>query len=288
MANVLIERAKNALRHVGLDPRALRFSPFRHSGAADAALHWLFIATLPNSGSTAFAKMVSSSPVSVSLNDRAEGQWLLPGLCEDGKRWDPDLPVDWKRVRRVWMGKIRGKRQGPAVVLEKSPANLCRFRNLLAAFSDMETTPIRLTRDPYAVCASWDKRYGAERIKQGWHPELGDSLRTVDGYFRALGALCGERMAMLAGLEGIVAATFSYEEVTMQPETAAARLLAICPALRRVDGRVEVAVKDYAKAGLRNMNEEQIALLDAQQIAWITEGLVPHAAALEKLGYTLR
>ena len=288
MANFLIESTKKALRQIGVDTRALRHSAGRHSGAADPELHWFFIATLPNSGSTAFAKMVASSPVSVSVNESAEGQWLLSSLSEDGKRWDADLPVNWRLVRRVWMSVIRGKHNGPAVVLEKSPPNLCRFRALLDAFSDMETTSVRLTRDPYAICASWNKRYGPEQLHENWHPELRDKVQSADSYFRTLGDVCGKRMAMLADLEDVVTATFSYEEITAAPERAAERVIAVCPALQRVDGLVEVQVKNYARAGLRDMNEEQIALLDAQQIEWITEGLTPYAASLASLGYELR
>ena len=49
-----------------------------------------------------------------------------------------------------------------------------------------------------------------------------------------------------------------------------------------------VAVKDYAPQALRNMNTEQVARLSAAEMAAVTEGLRPHAAAIEALGYALR
>src|SRR5690606_7365225 len=84
--------------------------------------HFLFIVTPPFSGSTALAELLHSSPAVGFLQERAEGQWLVPGLCADA-RWDPTLPVDYAAVQAVWLQRWQQLRQVQPqlqVIVEKS------------------------------------------------------------------------------------------------------------------------------------------------------------------------
>lgn len=259
-------------------------------------LSWLFIATLPNSGSTALAGLLDSAPRAIRLTARGEGQWLVPEMCAPGRRWDPAAELDLGRVRRVWVRRAReigrareaGAGAGTRLVIEKSPPNLCRFRPLLAAFAGMPVRALRFTRDPYAVCASWARRYPPAKIARDWAPELTGRLGDETAFFQALGAICGQRMRLLAGLEDCVDADLSYEALTEDPVAAAATLVAAFPLLAGLDPQAAVAVKDYAPQRLRNMNAAQLAALTPRQVAAITDGLRPHAAAVTALGYRLR
>jgi hypothetical protein len=257
-------------------------------------LSWLFVATLPNSGSTALAGLLDSAPRAVRLTARGEGQWLVPEMCAPGRRWDPAAALDLGRVRRVWVRRAReaGADAGARLVIEKSPPNLCRFRPLLAAFAGMPVRALRFTRDPYAVCASWARRYPPAKIARDWAPELTPALAGRLGdetaFYQALGAICGQRMRLLAGLEDCVDADLSYEALTADPVAAAAMLVAAFPLLAGLDPEAAVAVKDYAPQRLRNMNAAQLAALTPRQVAAITDGLRPHAAAVTALGYRLR
>jgi hypothetical protein len=263
-------------RRIGLDRRDT------------GGLAWLFVATLPNSGSTALAGFLASAPRTVRLAPDGEGQWLLPDLDAAGRRWDPDLPVDFDLVRAVWIDEALKAGPGPRLVIEKSPPNLCRFRPLVAAFRGMPTTVLRFTRDPYAVCASWSRRYDAAGLARMWDPDLAGTLGDEARFYRALGRICGERMAMLADLADLADLDIAYETLTDRPAEALGALAAAVPLLAGADAAATVRVKNYAPQSLVNMNAAQVGKLSPAQLDRITEGLAPHAAAVEALGYALR
>ena len=93
---------------------------------------------------------------------------------------------------------------------------------------------------------------------------------------------------MLAALADLSDADVAYEAFAGDPAAGLARLVAAVPDLAGADPGAVVAVKDYAPQALRNMNTEQVARLSAAEMAAVTEGLRPHAAAIEALGYVLR
>lgn len=253
-------------------------------------LEWLFVATLNNSGSTALAGLVESAPGCVTLAPNAEGQWLVPELVVPD-RWNPDLPVDWDLVRAVWR-RAALRRGGPGrVVFEKSPQNLARMRPLMDAFAAEPVRLMALTRDPYAVCASWARRYptmtaSRRKLPQGAPPmpEMPAALRR----FWGLGTVCGARMEMLRALEDRTALRLSYEALVADPAAAAARIEAVAPALGPIDPGVAVRVKDYGAQPLRDMNAEQVATLSADEARAVTAGLAPFEGAVAWAGYALR
>jgi len=251
-----------------------------------SGLAWLFLATLPNSGSTAFANLLGSAPHAAKLHRRGEGQWLVPELSAPARRWNPDAPVDFALVRSVWLDRALSLGPGPRLVVEKSPPNICRLRPLVAAFADMPIRVVRFTRDPYAVCASWAKRYDPARMAEVWGETLAEP-EDATGFHRRLGDICGRRMALLAGLADVSDADVAYEALADDPAAVLARLVTAVPLLAGADPAAVVKVKDYAPQPLRNMNREQIARLTPAEKAAITEGLRPHAAAIKALGYAL-
>ncbi len=260
----------------------------RLGGDRPAPISWLFIATLPNSGSTALAGLLASAPGAVTLTERAEGHGLIPQFSAPGRRWDPNAPMDLGLVRAVWIDRALRLGGPGCLVVEKSPPNLCRFRRVLDAFGDMPTSVLRFSRDPYAVCASWAKRYSPDQIVAEWDPALAGRLGDADAFYAALGGICGRRMAMLAELGDVSDVDVTYEALTENPGDGAARLAAAVPRLAGIDPNAVVAVKDYAPQTIRNMNAEQIATLSDRQIERIGFGLRPYAPALERLGYRLR
>lgn len=261
-------------------------------------LAWLFVATLPNSGSTALASLLDSAPGAARLHPRGEAQWLVPELVAPGTRWNPAAAVDLGLVRAVWLdralalGPTAGPVAGRRLVVEKSPPNLCRFRAVVGAFSDMPVHVVRFTRDPYAVCASWARRYDPAKVAAVWDAPLPAGARGAGGgreaFLRHLGDICGRRMAMLAALADISDADVAYENFADDPAAALAGLVTAIPALAGADPRAVVAVKDYAPQVVRNMNADQVARLTAREIAAIGAGLRPYAAAVAALGYALR
>lgn len=78
------------------------------------------------------AKILNTSHRTVLLENRGEGQWLVPGLCQED-RWNPDKQVDYASVRAVWMNRFQMLKQftpGADVVVEKSPPNMVRLEQL--------------------------------------------------------------------------------------------------------------------------------------------------------------
>lgn len=249
---------------------------------------WLFLATLPNSGSTAIANVLSSAPNAVQLTGHGEGQWLIPELCEAGKRWDPDHPFAADMLRTVWMRRAMTRKQPPLVVVEKSPPNIVRMNKLLSIFGDMPAKVFRLIRDPYAVCASWAKRYSPEVVAAQWDVDLDLNLGRDQGYYRALGDLVGSRMKVLDSLAEISDLTIRYEDFTEDPDPKLAEIEEALPILAGIRADAEVKVKDYGQQGLRNMNATQIEMLTPEQIGWISDALQPYREVVETFGYSVR
>ena len=250
-------------------------------------LRWLFVATLPNSGSTAFARLLETAPDAISIGPRAEGQWLSPALSAPHLRWDPDAPIDLYEARDLWQAAAvaaAGDR-ATALVVEKSPPNLCRMRPLLAAFTPAPHRLVRFTRDPVAVCASWARRYPPEVIADVFEPTAGRPIETEAAYFRSLGENCGRRFAMLDDLADMADLTIRYEDLAADPGPLLARLAALEPVLLDVDLDADLEVKHYPRQSFRDFNAEQADGLNAQQVAWVGEGLAPYAASVRAFGY---
>lgn len=258
-------------------------------------LSWLFIGTLPNSGSTALAQLMGSADSAVMLHPTGEGQWLVPELSNVSGRWNADLPVDYDMVRAVWIDAAlraaRRKNLEKCVVIEKSPPNIARFGKLLDAFEDMPTTVILLARDPYAICASWAKRYGNSQnahVKAVMEMDGAKEDGSDADYFRRLGESCGRRFMLLSGLRKRAALTVTYEALTTDPALTAAQLCRAVPLLEGLDPAQHLNVKDYGPQGLENMNKVQLDRLTPAKIQAIGEGLAPYAGALEAFGYTIK
>ncbi len=253
--------------------------------AAAERLRWVLVATLPNSGSTALAQLLASSPEVSLLTGNGEGQWLLPDLSRPVERWRTEAPVNYARLRHVWTrAALRGD---GGVVVEKSPSNLVRLPGLVAALGGAErVSVICLTRDPLAICASWVRRYSREAVASQWLGRAPAGWEDDQVFHEVLGDLCGQRMALLAERARTARLTISYEEVTGQTAQAAGRLRAALPEVGAIDPGAAVSVKDYAAQPLRDMNTEQLARLTDDQAAAIRRGLAPHRAAIAALGYS--
>ena len=266
----------------GLDLAA----PFVPKLRYNVDVRWLFVACLPNGGSTALAKMLDGASAAFLLTPSGEGQWLVPELSAEGRRWDPNLPVNYARVRRVWLSRV-ALVGGQCVVIEKSPPNLCRFGALRAAFTDMQTVAIVMARDPLATCASWAKRYTPATIVRTWHPELaGCRLESDDfAFHEALGDICGRRFAMLVRAAQDAEIVTTYEAIAEAPGTFLARIAEVEPLLSDVDPDLHLSVKDYSAQPFRNLNVDDLARLSPAQVEAVARGLAPHADALAQFGY---
>ncbi len=248
------------------------------------SLSWALMLTMPNGGSTAVARMLLTAPGTIALQDKAEGQWLVPEMSAPGVRWDPSSAMDYGEIRSIWMAAALQAASGPSLVIEKSPPNLCRWAALADMLSDMPVHILVLTRDPFAICASWNSRVGAERIGTNWGWP-GPAPETEDEFFRSLGRIWLLRARHLSAARERSLHWMRYEDVAVDPAATIAALGAKLPVLLGADpGRV-MKVKDYPPQTIRNMNAEQIATLTPRQLAIIAEGLAEDPALVTGFGY---
>jgi hypothetical protein len=155
-----LEKVKRVVRQLWphqrsrLDVSPLDLWPKPQASQISSDPRYLFIFTPPYSGSTALAKILNSTPGSMILNGRAEGQWLIPGLCTND-RWDPWKYIDWESVKLVWSSRVALVEEMVApveLVIEKSPPNLVRSNALLECFPKHEV--LVFNRNPYGYCSS--------------------------------------------------------------------------------------------------------------------------------------
>jgi hypothetical protein len=247
---------------------------------AEQQPHFLFIVTPPFSGSTAIAQLLHSSPHIGFLQERAEGQWLVPGLCGDD-RWDVDKLVDYASVQAVWLSRwqqLQAAAPALQVVVEKSPPNMVRLEAMVAQFRDVSL--LANNRDPYANCAS---------ILYRMHD--GAQLPTTQRQ-QALRTLAAHWLLRSAKIRELVARydipLLTYEQFCDMPAAILPKLNLPQGVAQSIDVQARVRVKDYPMQGIANQNQRQIALLREEEIAVVSEVLERQRELLDYFSYELR
>jgi glycosyltransferase involved in cell wall biosynthesis len=251
-------------------------------------LEWLLILAFPNGGSTALAKILATAKGTVLLQERAEGQWLVPAMSAPRLRWAPNTPLDYAAIRRRWVAAawqnfdLSGDER-PPLVIEKSPPNMCRHPAILAMLEGMKTDTIVMTRDPFATCARWH-RYGREQIERNWGWP-GEAPTDDEAYCRMLARIWLRRAGYLLAARPNATGWIRYEDLTDHPAIALKRLADAMPRLRSIDSAATIEIKDYPTQPLRNMNVEQTSILTPDQKGAIASELAGHAEIVNQLGY---
>ena len=251
---------------------------------------WLLMLTVPNGGSTAVAKLLLTASGTIALNARVEGQWLVPAMSAPGGRWDPGTILDYDDIRSRWieaatLGASNAvSHEGLPLVIEKSPPNLCRYSAIVSMLSGMKTDIIVLTRDPYATCASWHMRVGAERVGRNWGWP-GEPPVDEDTYFRALGEIWMKRALYLESARVIARHWMRYDDFSDQPSAEVGKLAQKFPRLGMADPNAKLMVKQYPAQKIRNMNIEQISVLSKQQRKAIASALTDNPELVSRFGY---
>ncbi|MCG6902507.1 MAG: hypothetical protein LJE68_07475 [Rhodobacter sp.] len=243
-------------------------------------LTWLFVATQPSSGSTLLGNLLVTLPGAARIEPRAEGQWLIPDLVEGRNRWNPDAPHSFAELRAVWLREARSNSRDARVIIEKSPPNLCRMRRLMAAFADMPQVLVLLTRDPFAICASWTRRYPPRVVVDAWCPAPPKPINDARDYFRLLGCICGERFAMLHGLRDICDHWNACEDLVGDAVAVVQGIAKRCAGL---------GLPDAAHPAFREVHDRNPALragLAPEAGRWIAEGLAPFRVSVQAFGYS--
>ncbi len=239
--------------------------------------HFLFIITPSNSGSTALLELLNSSHGTMILQERGEGQWLVPGLCEKD-RWNPEKKVDYLSVKSVWLSKYQKVKrlvQNVDVVIEKSPPNMMRIEQISSLFRDCSF--IANNRDPYANCVSRLYRsHDADNLSADSRKEILAHL-TNDWIKRSL------KIQELISRLNIPLLT--YEEFCHNPSSVLNILNLPNGVSQTIDPNVSVKIKDYRVQPITNQNERQISNLKEEEIEYISHLLMPSNNLLEFFDY---
>ena len=239
---------------------------------------FVFILAPPYSGCTALAQVLNSTPNAMFLQERAEGQRLVPGMCQDD-RWDPDKRIEWSSVQASWFARVSLVEKlvgGIEVVIEKSPPHLVRADQLVNNFPKNKL--VAFNRNPYANCASiLYRRHDAEKKTES---ERIDVLRNLVStwVFRSTW--------LRKWMEAFHPVFFSYEQFCSDPRSQVQKIIDVLPPLGGIDVEKPFKVKDYPIQGIKDQNERQIAKLSERERSAICEELSAHENLLAFFGYT--
>lgn len=244
--------------------------------------HFLFLVTPPNSGSTAIAKLLNTSPRTTLLHDNGEGQWLVPGLHRF-ERWDGKRRIYYDSVRAVWLNRVLYLQQctgnyGIDTVIEKSPPNMVRIDGLLNAFNRVSL--VTSNRDPYANVSSIAYRYLNFATE-------GPNER--EAYIRKVVPRWIARSQMIRAItERHGCPMITYETFCSNPTYLIENAGLPDGVADMIDPTAQVSVKDYGQQGIVNHNDKQIDRLTPAEIDLIGSILSPEEALLKHYGYALR
>ncbi|SDB48102.1 sulfotransferase [Bauldia litoralis] len=247
---------------------------------APGPVEMLLLLTPPNSGSTSMADFMAQSPQVGGLQRRYEGQWLVDHLHEKD-RWNDQKPCDYEMIGKVWREAADATMQKhPEVIylIEKSPPNMVRYREILALFD--RTRVVINNRDPYASVSSLGYRYhGFDELDRAQRLERVESLAE-----RWIG--CARMLKRIAEREGYP--MIRYEEFCEAPEAIFQKFGLSETGSAGADRNYLVNVKDYPSQPIRNMNEDQISKLSTEEIERIGKTLSTDADVVRFFGYEIR
>lgn len=227
---------------------------------------YLFILSLPNSGSTLLSEILTTSK-NISANNTQgtrEGQTLPTVrklMFDHDERWDEKLVLDWTYIQSEWRKHWDVTRP---VLLEKSPPNLVRTSAIAAHFQPSYF--IILVRNPYAVCDGF-----LNRKKNIWEAEAAAKfvIKQLKLQRKNTEQLSNQLL-------------ISYEFLTTQPTEFKRQLSAFLPEI--ADVKTDITFNAHSKIGqampLQNLNPIKINRLTFTQIKTINTVFLPEKETL--------
>lgn len=240
----------------------------------------IFLLTPPNSGSTAISNVFTNSTNVSAMQCRAEGQWLIKGLCSSD-RWNTNKQLDERSIRSVWVNACyeKHKSAGASYFIEKSPPNMMRIEVLQSLFP--RHIIFANNRNPYAQISSRLHRY----------TKSGDKISTKDREDKLFAYAedwknRGEILKRIIQMQKIP--YLSYENFCKKPILLQDVInQSIFNGQIILDFEKKLKVKDYEIGPIANYNERQIKKLNDQDIELITNSLKQRSDLLSYFGYEL-
>jgi len=251
----------------------------------------LFILAPNNSGSTFLRKAIAESHAAWSFE--VEGQFIrgfhgpstrqtrTPLIWAARPDWqahftDP-ASYDWVKTRRAWHFTATAPAPDASVLVTSSPPFLLIADMLADQFPDGRF--LVLVRDPYAAVE------GICRRRTRIHVPPGEDLRTLAAEHLLA---CFERQIANIAMLGDRAVHFTYETMCADPRETADRIRRLVPDLDDLELDRSLPVKGQYDERLRNMNDQQIAQLGADDFATINRVFDRNRAVFDHFGYPRR
>jgi Sulfotransferase family len=227
---------------------------------------YLFVLCPPYSGSTLLWKLLSTSQNVSSLP--LEGQFLpeLRQLMRD-KPWVHDQVLPWPEIKAVWESYWD---MDKPVLLEKSPPNLIRTREILAHFDPVKF--VVMVRNPYAQCEGLMRRNNF-KVKRAANFSM-MCLRTQLRNSRELDDTL----------------VLTYESLVQNPAEVCRQLSAFVPELGDLDHNASFEIHSIdgtLNRPITDLNAKKIAALPADTLAAINDIFIHHRDTIEAWGYHL-
>lgn len=202
---------------------------------------YLFVLCPPYSGSTILWKLLSTSDSVSSLP--TEGQFL-PELepIMRAKPWVKEHELPWPRIKQIWDAHWD---QGKPVLLEKSPPNIIRTKDIERHFQPARF--VIMVRNPYAHAEGLMRR-------NNW-----TATRAARFSMMCLATQLQNRRQLDDSL------VLTYEALVADPRHACARLQAFLPALGTLDAEASFevhSVDGVVDRPIVDLNSKKIATLD--------------------------
>ncbi|MEZ5503376.1 MAG: sulfotransferase [Halioglobus sp.] len=227
---------------------------------------YLFVLCPPYSGSTVLWKLLATSANVSALP--LEGQFLpeLKDLMRE-KPWDAAHALPWPRIKQVWESYWDMRKP---VLLEKSPPNMIRTRDILAHFR-----PVRflvMVRNPYAQAEGlmrrnqWPVRRAANFAMMCLRTQLANARELDD------------------------ALVLTYEALVRDPAQACREIAAFMPALQDIDHTASFEVHSVdgtVDRPITDLNARKIAAIPADHLAAMNAVFAQDRDTLDAWGYKL-
>ncbi len=242
--------------------------------------HFLFLISQPYGGSTAIAQILNTCQNSMFLHQRAEGQWLIPGLCKED-RWKENKKINLKSVKAVWLNKYQSIKMHVGeidVVIEKSPPNMMRIREICSQFK--KSSIIACNRDPYANCSS---------IIKSQFTSFENNYKERENIIVGLTKNWQMRSKKIIELvENLLIPFFTYEDFCQDPSILKKYLKLPRRLERTININSKIKVKSYPIQKISNQNERQISELTKGDIELISLTLAEKPELINFFKYKLR
>ena len=183
---------------------------------------------------------------------------------------------NWPRTTQAWYFQAQSSNEDAAIFTTKSPPFLLITDQLAQNFENPKFA--FMVRDPYATIE------GICRRRSKNHPNRTVALEIASRHM----VTCFQYQKRNIENHAHMSVQFSYEEMCADPAACEAKLTKLLPMVDDLNLNQKISVKGMYDEPLRNMNEQQIERLSADDFRIINQTLGQHAKLIESFGYALR